>query len=159
MCSPLPANANCYDPNTAPNNNNYNWDATNKDKNYAFGLGADWVPAPRWKVSSSILYERTYGTVDFAVQPGANPTVPQVPISNYDNTRRTTFNLKCNYKSSDRWEYTAGYAYDKFHFSDISYNGYQYTIPGGTSTSYLSGAYAFPNYIANSYYFVATYKF
>ncbi len=150
---------NCYDPNTAPTNSNYNWDATNKDRNYAFGLGADWAATQRWKFSSSLLFERTYGTVDFAVQAGANPTVPQVPIGNYDNTRRLSFNLKSTYKHSEQLEFTGGYAYDKFRFSDIAYDGFQYTIPSGTSTSYLSGAYAFPNFIARSFYFVSTYKF
>lgn len=159
VCSPLPANAGCYDPNTAANASNYNWDATNKDKNYAYGIGADWIPAQRWKISSSLLWQRTYGTVDFSVQPGANPAVPAAPINNFDNTRKVSLNLKGTYKQSDTWEYTGGYAYERFKFSDIAYDNYQYTIGTGTGASYLSGAYAFPSYTAHSVYFITTYKF
>ncbi len=150
---------NCYDPNTAANSNNYNWGAKNKDRSWAVGLGTDWSATSRLKVKTSLIGQETKGTVDFAVQPGANPATPSVPINNYDNTKTLTFNLKGIYSYSKSWEFTGGYAYERFRFDDISYNGYQYTIGSGTGASYLSGAYAFPNYTMNSVYVVATYKF
>jgi hypothetical protein len=48
---------------------------------------------------------------------------------------------------------------EKFRFSDIALDNYQYTIGTGTSTSHLSGAYAFPNYTLNVAYVAGTYKF
>lgn len=150
---------NCYDPNTPANNSNYNWAATNKDRNWAVGLGADWAATQRLKLHSSLLWQWTHGTADFAVQSGATPTTPSVPIDNYDNTRKLSFNLKGTYAFSKAWELTGGYAFEKFYFNDISYNGYQYTIGTGASASYLSGAYAFPDYIVNAVYVVGTYKF
>ena len=57
-----------------------------------------------------------------------------------------------------------GTAFEQYRYSDIAYNGYQYTIPAGTppnffGTSYLSGAYAFPNYRANIWYAMVNSKF
>lgn len=150
---------NCYDPNTPANNSNYNWAATNKDRNWAVGLGADWAATQRLKLHSSLLWQMTHGTVDFAVQSGATPATPAVPIGNYDDTRKLSFNLKGTYAYSKAWEFTGGYAFEKFHFNDISYAGYQYTIGAGATASYLSGAYAFPDYIVNAVYVVGTYKF
>lgn len=150
---------NCYDPSTPANNSNYNWEATNKDKSYAIGIGADWVPAARWKLSSSLMWQRTYGTVDFTLQSGANPTVREVDIGNYDNTKKTSLNLKCMYKPSEMFEFTGGYAYEKYRFSDIAYDGYAYTIGTGTGASYLSGANAFPEYTVNTLYLIGSYKF
>jgi hypothetical protein len=150
---------NCFDPNTPANNSNYNWGATNKDRNWAVGLGADWAATRRLKLHSSLLWQWTHGTADFAVQSGATPAVRSAPIDNYDNTRKLSFNLKSTYAYSKAWEFTGGYAFEKFHFNDISYNGYQYTIGTGASASYLSGAYAFPDYVLNAVYLVGTYKF
>ncbi len=154
---------NAYDPNSAPvcvtGNCNFNWGATNKDKSYAFGVGVDWVPMERWKLKGSLISEKTTGTVDFAVQPGANPTVPSIAINNYDNATKVSVNLKGTYAYTKQIDLTGGYAFEKFRFSDISYDGYQYTIGTGTSASHLSGLNANPNYTANIGYVTATVKF
>jgi MtrB/PioB family decaheme-associated outer membrane protein len=151
--------ADAYDPYATPTSTNYNWGSTNRDRNYAVGLGADWKPGERWKLHSSLIWQRTRGTADFAVQAGANPTVPAVPITNYDNTRKVALNLRGTYAYSKEWDFTGGYAYERFRFSDIAYDGYQYTIGAGASTSYLSGAFANPNYTAQIVYVAGTYKF
>ncbi len=155
------AAANAYDPFAAPNNSNYNWGARNNDRNYAVGLGADWKPAERWKLNGSLIWQRTRGTADFSVQAGAIPVVPATSISNYDNTRKVAVNLRGTYSFTKQWDFTTGYAFERFRFSDISYDGYQYTIAGATpaQTSYLSGAFANPNYTAQIVYVAATYKF
>jgi MtrB/PioB family decaheme-associated outer membrane protein len=160
--------ANAYDPNSAPqcsgSNCNYNWDATNRDRSFAVGLGADWLPTPRLKMNSSVIYQMTHGTADFSVQPTPNPINPTADrIYNFDNMRKVTLNLKGTYALTRNWDLTGGYAYERFRFSDIAIDGYQYTIsPGGTgitSTAYLSGAYAKPNYNASIIYVTGTYKF
>jgi len=156
--------ATAFDPFSAPacsgSSCNYNWDATNRDRSYAVGLGADWLPSPRLKMNGSIIYQMTHGTADFSVQPTPNPINPTADkIYNFDNTRKVTVNLKGTYALSRRWDLTGGYAYEWFKFSDIALDGYQYTIGTGTSTSYLSGAYAFPNYTMNLVYVAATFRF
>ena len=165
-----PTDPNAYNPFAPPftpvgslNSTNYNWGSKNQDRNWAVGIGADWAATERLTFKTSLIWEYTNGSVDFAVQQGANPAVPSVPISSYDNTRQWYFNVKGTYKVNTKWDVTGGYAYQSYTFSDIGYNNYQYTItnPAASSpqASYLSGAYAFPNYIANIFYVVATYKF
>jgi hypothetical protein len=39
--------SNCFNPNSPPTANAYNWDATNKDKNWALGIGTDWKAMER----------------------------------------------------------------------------------------------------------------
>ena len=97
--------------------------------------------------------------MDFAVQPGANPAVPSVNIGNYDNATKVSLNLKSTYAYTKQIDLIGGYAFEKFRFSDISYDGYQYTIGTGTSASHLSGLNANPNYTANIGYVAASVKF
>jgi MtrB/PioB family decaheme-associated outer membrane protein len=153
-----------YDPNAPAQCNggscNYNWAATNRDRNWAVGIGADWLPLERLKLNGSLTYQWTHGTADFALQQTSSPIVPAaVPIQNFDNTRKVTLNFKGTYSVAKPLDITAGWAHEKYRFSDIALDGYQYTIGAGTSASYLSGAYAFPNYTLNLFYIAATYKF
>jgi MtrB/PioB family decaheme-associated outer membrane protein len=153
-----------YDPNAPAQCNggncNYNWNSTDRDRNWALGIGADWLPMERLKINASAIYERTHGTADFAVQATPNPiNPPAVPINNFDNTQKYTLNLKGIYAVSKQVDVTAGLAWEKYRYSDIAVDGYQYTIGTGTGTSYLSGAYAFPNYTLTTLYLTATLKF
>ena len=139
---------------------NYNWNATNRDRNWALGIGTDWLPLERLKLTGSLIYQRTRGAADFSVQQTPNPINPAaVPISNFDNTRKVSLNLKGTYSVAKPLDVTAGWAHERYRFSDIALDGYQYTIGTGTGASYLSGAYAFPNYTLNVFYIAATYKF
>jgi MtrB/PioB family decaheme-associated outer membrane protein len=154
-----PASATAFDPFAAPDNNNYNWTTTNKDRNWAIGLGADWLPMERLKLNGSLIWQSTHGTADFTIPTTVVPATPAFPITNYDNTRKVSLNLKGVYKYSKQWDVTAGYAYERYRFSDIAYDGYQFTIPAGANFSYLTGAYAFPGYNVNLLYVRGVYKF
>jgi hypothetical protein len=105
------------------------------------------------------MSERTNGTVDFSVQPPSNPSTPVVPISNYDNATKFSINLKGTYAYTRQTDLMAGYSFERFRFDDISYTGYQYTTGSGTSTSYLTGLNAFPNYTTNLAWVAAKAKF
>ena len=153
---------NCFNQGTTPNANAYNWKAENKDFNWAVGLGADWQALERLLLKGSFIWSRTDGSVDIVSQ---NNFGSPIPINRFDTTSKVALNLKGIYTLDRHWQYTFGYAYEEYNYSDIAYNGYQYTIPSGSpangfnATSYLSGAYAFPNYRANIFYFVVNYKF
>jgi len=155
------ASPNCYNPNTPPNSGAFNWNARNNDKNWALGTGLDWQALTRLLVKGSAIWYRTQGWADIASQNNfGNP----MPIYSYDTTSRVSVNLKGIYSYDRHWQFTVGTAFEQYRYSDIAYNGYQYTIPAGTppnffGTSYLSGAYAFPNYRANIWYAMANYKF
>ena len=161
------------DPNAAPNNTApgapfstiYTWNAKNKDKSWQVGLGADWLPTERFTIKSSLIYAETNGTVDFAALGGADIAPPGLlPIKNFDNTKRTSLNLKGTYRHSKQWDFTGGYAFEKYRYSDIGYDGTQYialATAGAltTSAAYTTGQYAFQPYTANIFYLIATYKF
>ena len=98
--------------------------------------------------------------MDFTAPPViAAATYPQ-PIGAYDDTKRTTFDVKGVYTISKQWSVTAGYAYEKFSYKDAQFDGYLYTIPAANrADSYLMGYYKDPNYKANIFYGWVTYKF
>ena len=153
------ASPTAFDPFSAPDNNNYNWSSVNKDRNWAIGLGADWLPTERLKLNASLIWQYTHGAADFTTPNTVVPATAALPITNYDNTRKLSLNFKATYKYSKQWDFTGGYAYERYRFSDIAYDGYQYTIGAGTTASYLSGASAFPRYNVNLIYVRAAYKF
>ncbi len=152
---------NCFNPNSPPNSGAYNWSATNWDNNWAIGVGADWQAMEHLVFKGSAMWLRTTGWADIASQNNfGNP----LPITSYDTSSTFSLNLKGVYNYDRHWQFTGGYAYEHYTYTDVQYNGYQYLIVAGTApnffgTSYLSGAYAFPNYTANIFYLTANYKF
>jgi len=152
---------NCFDPSTPPNSIAYNWSARNKDTNWVIGAGVDWPAMPQLLVKASLLYYHTDGSADIASQNNfGNP----LPIHAYDDTKRTSANLKGIWSYDKNWDFTLGYAYERWRYNDAGYDGYQYTIPfpgvsNNTSQSYLNGYNAFTNYTANIVYLLASYHF
>ena len=149
----------CYDPATAAGGSNYNWLAENKDRSYSAGVGADWAGSDRFALNASLLWQQTRGTVDFAIQSGATPAITPGPIEHYDNARKWSVNLKGDYKINASWSMAGGYAFERLRFDDIQIDGYRYVIGAGTGASYLSGAYAFPDYTAHIVYATVKYSF
>lgn len=153
---------NCYDPTSPPNSSAYNWYAKNKDRNYSYGVAADWPAIPdRLMMKFSYLYYKTDGSADMISQNNfGNP----LPITAFDDSKKQSFNVKGIYTVDKNWSVTAGYSYEKYEYSDQRYDGYQYTIPfppvsNNTSQSYLSGYNAFTPYKANIFYGLVTYRF
>ncbi len=161
-----PSTGNC-DPNLPPSGGTpstaYNWTAKNSDRAYQIGLGSDWLPMPKLKINSSLLWSKTNGTTDFAAQPGTIATATANllrPIQNFDNTTRASLNLRGTYAVSKTWDLTTGYAFERYRYSDIGYDGFSYTVaPINTSASYVSGQNALQNYTAQMVYLLGTFKF
>jgi MtrB/PioB family decaheme-associated outer membrane protein len=159
------------DPATAPTAATYNWSARNNDRSWQVGAGMDWVPMERLKLSASALWVRTRGTADFALQPpgvltGVPLTTP-VAIQNFDNSTRTSLNLKGTYSFSKQWDLSAGYAYERYRYSDIGYDNTLYFIPSAASatlvanqqSSVATGQFSFQPYKANIFWVVGKFKF
>lgn len=152
---------NCFDPSTPPSTLAFNWSARNKDENWVIGAGVDWPAMERLMVKGSVLYYHTDGSADISSQNNfGNP----LPIRAYDDSKRTSVNLKGIWSYDRNWDFTLGYAYERWRYNDAGYDGYQYTIPfpgvtTNASQSYLNGFYAFTNYTANIVYVLATYHF
>jgi MtrB/PioB family decaheme-associated outer membrane protein len=151
----------CYNPNTPPNTDGYNWSSRNKDRNWLAGIGVDWPALPNLLLKASYLYVKTDGKADISTQNNfGNP----LPITAVDDTKTQSFNLKAIWDINRHWQVTAGYAYEKYEYSDDQFDGYQYTIPfpgvsNNASQSYLNGFNAFTDYKANIFYLLGTYRF
>jgi len=149
-----------YDPSTAPTATNYNWEGTAKDRNWAFGVAVEVPVMPRLMLKVSAMQYKTDGSVDFASQQAVtSPTYP-VPISLYDDTKRTSLNVRAVFELDKKVSITGGYAHERFTFNDAGYEGYRNTIPAANrADSYLTGLYANPQYKANIIYGLVTYRF
>jgi hypothetical protein len=109
-----------------------------------------------------LIYAETDGHTDFTVAPGG-PTTPFRPIEASDDTTRVSFNLRGIYQLDRQWELTAGYAYEKYRFSDIAYDNTGYVAPVGAlasaTSSIVTGQFSFQNYEAHIAYLMAKYRF
>jgi hypothetical protein len=152
---------NCFDPNSAPTANSYNWSANVDNNNWLIGAGVDYPVNEKFMVTGSLLYEQTDGSSDMTAQNNfGNP----LPLTQYPNIKMTSLNLKGVYVVDKNWSLTAGYAYQKYDYSDDQYNGYVNTIPypgvtNNASQSYLNGWNAFQSYNANIFYLYGTFRF
>jgi hypothetical protein len=153
--------AGAFDPFSAANSSNYNWAATNKDDNWMVGVGLDWRATDRLVFKGSFQYFRSDGSSDVASQNNfGNP----LPIGAYDDWKQTSLNIKGIYTLDKTWSFTAGYAYDRYRYNDVAYDGYQFTVPfpgvtNNAGQSYLNGYRAFANSSASIFYLLATAHF
>ena len=159
VCSATTAGA--HEPSTPPNASNYNWNGKVEEENWAVGLSLDWPVAKNFTLKASAIYYKTDGMVDLQLQDGVPTSVTRpVPVTYFDDTRKTAITFKGVYDFSKSLSLTAGYAYEKYEYSDEQYNGYRNTIPASTlQDSYLSNLYANPQYKANIFFGLLTYRF
>lgn len=158
------ANPNCFDPISGPSNTgSYNWGGKVKERNYSAGVGADYAANPRLKFNASYTWQKTRGSVDLSSPVFPAPFIPldTVPVRNVDDVKIHSLHLKGTYKVTQRIDLTAGYAYEKFDYTDTAYANYGYVVPGSTpdARAYLSGLFAFTNYKTNIMYAYLTYRF
>jgi MtrB/PioB family decaheme-associated outer membrane protein len=150
------------DPGSGSDATTFNWSSKNEDDSWQVGIGADWAVHTRWMIKASLIYAETDGHTDFTVAPGG-PTTPFRPIEASDDTTRVSFNLRGIYQLDRQWELTAGYAYEKYRFSDIAYDNTGYVAPVGAlasaTSSIVTGQFSFQNYEAHIAYLMAKYRF
>jgi hypothetical protein len=160
--TPCPQTApNCFDPQTAPSKTGFNWSGKLHDKNWTAELDIDWQIFPKLSFKGAALVQETKGGVDFQVQSFSDgaPAALLFPIKAYDNTKHRSINPRAVYQIAPKTDLTIGYAYEKYNYIDDQYTGYQYTVGAGTTRSYLSGIYAFPDYVMHIGYGSVRYHF
>lgn len=146
--------------NPSTGNSTFNWRATLKDNNYAYGIGVE-IPVikNRLNLVAAWGYERASGEADFsdniALSNSAN-TITLTDIGHYDDYSKKAVNAKVVYKVNLNLDLVAGYAYEKYKYNDASYEGYT-LVP--TAGNYLTGAYADHDYEAHLWFLSATYRF
>ena len=146
------------DPATPPTTSTYNWTARNEDKSWQLGVGFDWVPLSRLTLKGSLTRLETEGSADFSVQPGGAPG-PFLPITNFDNTERTALNLRAVYDLTKQVELTAGYAHEKYSYSDIGYDNTLYVTSATNTAGLVTGQFSFQPYTVDIVYGIAKYRF
>ena len=73
----------------------------------------DWPVAKNFRLNASAIYYKTDGMVDLQLQEGVPTSVVRpVPITYFDDTKKTSINIKGVYDFSRSLSFTAGYAYE-----------------------------------------------
>jgi hypothetical protein len=143
---------------------NFNWDLTQKEKTYDYGVGTDIYIIPK-KLTLKLQYDyvMSNGDADFSyLLDSALPTGytnSTIDAANWDDYRLSCFRVKAVYEAMKSVTLTAGYAYENYTYSDVQTDDYQYISPSGFTEAYLSGANSDPDYKANVYYIALTYRF
>lgn len=145
------------DPSGATQNaDNFNWDVTQTDKSYNYGIGSDIYAIPK-KLTLRLQhdYVDSDGRADFTYYTAAaltplGRTNDNIDISNWDDYKKNSFMAKAIYNVTKALSVTAGYAYERYKYSDALLDGYVYVpATSGSSGAYLTGAYKDQSYRAN----------
>ena len=144
---------------------NFNWDLTQKEKTYDYGVGTDIYLIPK-KLTLKLQYDyvMSNGNADFSYLLDAalagGRTNSNIDASNWDDYRRRSFKVKAVYDVLKSLSVMAGYAYEKYTYNDIQTDSYEYVVTSaGVTNTYLTGAYKEPDYKANVFFLGMTYRF
>lgn len=147
------------------NSLNFNWDLTQKEKTYDYGVGTDVYLIPK-KLTLKLQYDyvMSNGNADFSYLLDAaltgGRTNSNIDASNWDDYRRRSFKVKAVYDVLQSLSVMAGYAYEKYTYNDIQTDSYEYVVTSaGFTNTYLTGAYKEPDYKANVFFLGMTYRF
>jgi MtrB/PioB family decaheme-associated outer membrane protein len=164
---PNPFNPSYVNLNGISGNTAYNWDMALKDDTFEYGVGLDLYLMPKTlTLRLQYDYVNSNGNDDLtyfsqaaltALNPAANNSNIDTP--DYDDYRKSAFTFTFIYAISKSFILTTGASFERYEYSDVSLNNYQYVFGSGTSINYLSGAYANPSYNASVAFLTARYKF
>lgn len=154
------------DPATVPTATAFNWTAVQKDENYSYTIGTEIFIIPeKLNLLLQYSYLQADGTVDYTYLLGATPlpagrTQDNIDLSNWDGYKLSYFLIKLSYNVTKALSVTAGYAFEKYDYSDAQYDGYSY-VPAvaGTNGAYLTGAYNNPSYESHLGFVTLSYRF
>jgi len=145
----------------------FDWSTNNTQDGWMVGALVDWAATDKLMMTASYSYGRTGGGVDFSSGNTAGAGgFNGGPLVNYatDNTTTQRFQIKGTYNYSRSWAFTAGYAYEKYEYSDGQVVGYSGFYPyfqnlGSSNISWYTGAFANPSYTTNLFWGTVTWKF
>ena len=154
------------DPTAPPTSTNFNWTANEKDETYSYTIGTDiYIIKDKLTLRLQHSYLESNGSVDYTYLLGGNPlpagrTQDNIDISDWDDYKLRYYLIKLTYNATKAVSVAAGYAYEKYIYSDAQYNGYQY-VPAttGTNGAYLTGAYNDPSYESHIVFLTLSYRF
>ncbi len=150
---------------------NYNWGTKNTQDGWMLAAMVDWAASEKLVLTGSYSYQKTGGGLDFwSGNQVAGGGFQGGPLVNYgtDDTKLQRFQIKGSYTINPKWSVSAGYAYEKYDYSDGQMAGYGGYYPyfmnlntgsTGSNYSWLTGAFANPSYTTNLVWATVTYKF
>ncbi|MEW6118361.1 MAG: MtrB/PioB family outer membrane beta-barrel protein [Nitrospirota bacterium] len=150
-------------PFDAQTSTRFNWNVTQIDKSYDYGVAADIYIIPR-KLTLQLQYnsvdsdgeaDYTYLFAPALSVGGSLRTNENIDINNWDDYRKNYFIAKAIYNMTKSLSLSAGYAYERFRYDDVQVDGYQYTFSG----NFLTGANNDLSYSANVVFATAAYRF
>jgi MtrB/PioB family decaheme-associated outer membrane protein len=156
--------SNSADPRTVSTASGYSYSQDLKDRNYLYGLGLQ-VPIIKNKLEfvASWTYEQANGAADFNIPTLTGLTNTFINISDRDDYKKQSLNLKMIYTATKNLDLTLGYAYESYSYSDLSMSNYAYQINSTTTpfpvSGFLSGADVNQPYNVNLFYMQVGYKF
>ena len=163
--------AGSYPPPDPNSSSNYTWGTKNTQDGWMLAALVDWAATEKLMMTASYTYQRTGGGLDFnSGNTTGNGGYQGGPLVNYgtDDTKLQRFQIKGSYNINPKWAVSAGYAYEKYDYSDgqmAGYGGYYgyfqnlNTGAVGSNYSWLTGAFANPAYTTNLIWATVTYKF
>jgi hypothetical protein len=149
----------------------FDWSTQNSQDGWMGAALVDWAATDKLMLTASYSYQKTGGGVDFTSgNQQAGGGFNGGPLVNYgtDNTTLQRFQIKGTYSYSPKWSFNAGYAFEKYGYSDGQMAGYGSYYPYfqnlntaaiGSNYSWFSGAFANPSYTSNLFWLTVTYKF
>ena len=148
------------------------WEAEQKDRSYGFGIGTEFYAIPKkLTLFFQFDYIKSNGNVDYTLNPITVTTVPganndNIDILPWDDYTRYAFTFKAAYNLTKCLTVSAGYVYERFKYSDIQLDNYQFVNPAGgnpatsaSNGSWLTGYQDSQTYRANVVFAGVTYKF
>ena len=153
-------------------NTQYMWNTKMKDNTYEFGAGADVYLVPK-RLTLRVQYDyvNSDGTQDFSFAfPGAisgvNANSNAGPIGDsslngVDSYHLSSLLCKLSYAISKSFTMAIGATFERYKYNDFAFSNpnYQYLVGTGSSSTFLTGAYANPSYNASIGFVSVAYKF
>jgi MtrB/PioB family decaheme-associated outer membrane protein len=149
------------------------WASKLEDVTYDYGLKADIYVIPNkltFTLFGDYLRSNGNGDLDYLGTAANFVTIFQVPAGgnglpidspSVDSYQKYSCKFVASYNWSSALTLKAGYAYDRYKYSDSQLNGYTYILNNlaTSSNAYLTGAYARPDYSVNTVFLGLVYKF
>jgi len=140
------------------------WSVKQTDTTYGYGIGADIYVIPK-KLTFRFLhdYVKSNGLADYSLDPAAfGLTGLPINLNRWDDYTKYGFKFKVIYDVTKALSVSAGYAYERFKYSDDQLDNYQFRVTPGAidpATFLLTGAYKDQSYKANLIFGGLSYKF
>lgn len=155
-----------FDPSLTPTPTDFNWTAAREDETYSYSIGTDiFIIKDKLILKLQHSYLESNGSVDYTYLLGGNPlpagrTQDNIDLSNWDDYKLRYYLIKLTYNATKALSIAAGYAYEKYSYSDAQYSGYQY-VPAttGTNGAFLTGAYNDASYETHVVFLTVSYRF